>query len=165
MISVSLNIEILVDSTITAPVDRDAIAQAVRVTALSRGFTDGEIGVRVTDDKTIHEINRLHLSHDYPTDVISFEYQCDLPHIDGELVVSMDTADRRASELGWKTSNELLLYTVHGVLHLTRLDDQAPEDRREMRKAEAAILTQLGIAEIVRYGADVDLPNDAEQQP
>jgi len=164
MISVSLNIEILVDSTVTAPVDRDAIAQAVRLTAFSRRFTDGEIGVRVTDDQAIHEINRLHLNHDYPTDVISFEYQCDLPNIEGELVVSIDTADRRASELGWKTSNELLLYIVHGVLHLTRMDDQSPEERSEMRNAEAAILTQLGVADIVRYGADVDLPADAEKQ-
>jgi len=160
----SLNIEILVDPDIATSVDDDAIAQAARLTALSRGIDQGEIGIRLTNDQAIHEVNRLHLGHDYPTDVISFAYRCDPPDIEGELIVSIDTADRRARELGWKTIHELLLYTVHGVLHLTGMDDQAPKDRSQMRAAEEAILTRLGVAEIVRYGVDADRATTMENQ-
>ncbi len=118
----------------------------------------------MTDDPTIQQINRRHLDHDYPTDVISFGYQSAAPQIAGELVVSMDTAYRQANQLGWDPINELMLYIVHGVLHLTGLDDLAPQQRSQMRTAEAAIMTQLGAGEIVRYGADSDQTTAAEQQ-
>ncbi len=77
------------------------------------------------------------------------------PRIEGELIVSVETASRRASELGWDADHELLLYIVHGVLHLTGMDDHAPGDRGEMRAAEEKIMTQLGITAIVKYGADI----------
>ncbi len=132
--------------------------------ARSRQFTDGEIGIRISDDPTIQQVNRRHLQHDYPTDVISFLYRSDLPRIEGELIVSVDTARRRSEELGWNTSHELLLYVVHGVLHLTGMDDHNPILRSEMRKAEEMIMTELGIADIVRYGADIDRNVVSEQQ-
>ena len=153
-----LQIEVLIDSTLSASVDSDALARAARLAAASRHFDCGEIGIRVTDDPTIHEINRRHLDHDYPTDVISFAYLAESPRIEGELIISLDTARRRAAELGWEVSKELLLYAVHGVLHLTGMDDGQPAKRREMRRAEGVILTELGVADAERYGADVQRP-------
>lgn len=149
-----LDIEALIDSSVDPSTHLDAIKRGAALAAQSRGFSCGEIGIRLTDDATIHQINRKHLGHDYPTDVISFGYHADAPRIDGELIVSVDTARRRASELGWNADHELLLYVVHGVLHLTGMDDHAPNDRREMRAAEVEIMMQLGITAIVKYGAD-----------
>ncbi|KAA5541559.1 rRNA maturation RNase YbeY [Roseiconus nitratireducens] len=105
----------------------------------------GELGVRFTDDATIHEINVRHLSHDYPTDVISFPYSDQPPRLEGELVASVDTALENAVEAGWAAGNELLLYVIHGVLHIAGMDDATPSQRREMRVAEQAVLNQLGI--------------------
>jgi probable rRNA maturation factor len=152
---VSLNIEVLIDANVTSSVDGDEFARAAEAAARSRGFDRGEIGIRVTDDPTIREVNQRHLQHDYPTDVISFGYLAEPPTVEGELIISVDTARRRAIELGWKVSNELLLYAVHGVLHLTGMDDGQPERRREMRLAEQAIMAELGISELERFGADV----------
>jgi probable rRNA maturation factor len=122
-----------------------SIREAVHVAAQSQGYGRGQIGVLVTDDPTIHEINRRHLQHDYPTDVISFPYGCDADHVEGELVVSLCTARRWAAEVGWDWQTELLLYVVHGTLHICGLEDSTAEQRQQMRAAEQAALAKLGI--------------------
>ncbi len=150
----SLRIEILLDTPLPSPLDANRVRQAAIQAAAHRGFDRGEIGVRVTSDLVIHQINRDHLQHDFPTDVISFAYDAATPRIEGELVVSVDTARQRAAEVGWSAADELLLYVVHGTLHITGMDDHNAADRKRMRAAEETILTQLGVADIVRCGAD-----------
>lgn len=152
----SLNVEIIVDDCLTTPLPLDRLSQAVWAAAKSRGFHCGEIGIRVTDDPTIAELNARHLDHDYETDVISFPYGADDSKLSGELVVSAQTAHRRARELGWSAENELLLYVVHGVLHITGMDDHEPSDRAMMRQAEQQVMLDLGIEQILRFGVDRD---------
>ena len=74
----------------------------------------------------------------------TFPYESD-EGIEGDVVVSLDMAARVAGEEGRETGDELLLYVVHGVLHLCGWDDQTPEDRRAMRAAERTVLAALGI--------------------
>jgi probable rRNA maturation factor len=168
-IPASLDIEILIDPTVTLPVQLEAITSAARAAARWRRFDSGEIGIRITDDATIQQINRRHLQHDFPTDVISFTYHQQPPRIEGELIISADTAQHRIRELGsaaaahWSVANELLLYTVHGVLHLTGMEDQAALDRQRMRAAEQQIMIQLGIPAIVEFGADGERCGAMEQ--
>jgi len=124
---------------------QQSIRDAVHVAAQSQGYSRGQIGVLVSDDQTIHEINRRHLQHDYPTDVISFPYGCSDDTVEGELVVSLCTARRWAGEVGWDWQTELLLYVVHGTLHICGLEDSTAEQRQQMRAAEQAALAKLGI--------------------
>ena len=119
-------------------------------------FPRGSIELRLTDNETIQAINRHVLGHDYPTDVISFGYSNQPPLLSGEMVVSVELAMDKAEELGWSAASELLLYVVHGTLHICGMDDQQAGDRAEMRSAEKQILTALGIAEIARFGADAE---------
>lgn len=130
--------------------------RAARAAAAHRGFTSGTIGIRVTDDATIREINAKHLDHDWPTDVISFGYSAVRPHVDGELVVSLCTAKRLADELGWPASHELMLYVVHGSLHITGMDDQDGDDRGLMRSAESAVMAALSIDDFDSVAVDRD---------
>lgn len=130
------------------------IPDAIRAAALSRGFTSGSIGLAVVDDRQIQSINLRHLGHDYPTDVISFCYQQNAPQIEGELVVSRDTAARQSTSLGWPLEHELMLYIVHGTLHICGLEDHTREDRQIMRSAEQSVLQKLGIAEAARFAPD-----------
>ncbi len=44
-----------------------------------------------------------------------------------------------------KPDDELLLYVIHGVLHLVGFDDQTPAAQQEMRCAERQYLKQLGV--------------------
>jgi len=149
-----LNIEIIVDENVTCVVDQPGLRQACAAASRYRSFDHGDIGIRVTGDAEIHRINRDHLGHDYPTDVISFPYAAESPHIEGELVVSVDTASERAATLGWRFDDELRLYVVHGTLHLTGMDDLEPQNRAAMRRAERDVMLELGVRDIDRYAAD-----------
>ena len=159
---VSLLCEVLIDQRGHSPATAARLKSAVVAAARYRGCCVGEIGVRVTDDRSIREINRDHLGHDYATDVISFGYSLDPPHVEGELVVSGETARREAARLGWPDEHELLLYAVHGTLHITGMDDQDPSSRQQMRVAEQAVLTALNISGIERFGADSQSSSEPE---
>lgn len=132
------------------------IRRAVIAAAQHLGFTVGSIGVLITDDDTIQRINREHLAHDYPTDVISFAYTQQPPNVEGELIASLDTAARQSSELGWPTLNELLLYVIHGTLHICGLDDQTVEARTQIRLAERQVLAEIGIFNALEVEPDAE---------
>jgi probable rRNA maturation factor len=101
--------------------------------------------ISIVDDPTIHRLNREHLDHDWPTDVISFVFDNDNANIDGEIIASIDTAARLAQQAAWPTADELLLYIIHGLLHLAGLDDITPEDRQQMRQTEQDCLAGLNV--------------------
>ncbi len=104
-----------------------------------------EISVAIVDDPQIHAINRQFLNHDYPTDVISFLLECSrvkspdavrrgaAKAIEGEIVISAETAICNAAKYGISPQDELALYLVHGLLHLCGYDDQTPKEKRLMR--------------------------------
>lgn len=156
----AIEIDLIIDHGVNNPLSKKLVCEAARLAAASRGFSDGSIGVRITNDATIRELNATHLGHDYATDVISFGYTAETPTIEGELVVSVDTAAREAKSASaladheWTVEHELMLYVVHGVLHITGMDDHDATDRIEMRAAEEAVFLKLGIPAITRCGAD-----------
>ncbi|MBI3865999.1 MAG: rRNA maturation RNase YbeY [Planctomycetia bacterium] len=63
--------------------------------------------------------------------------------IDGEIVISTETALSNASRLGTTPQHELALYLAHGLLHLCGYDDLSPREKRLMRRREAEALTFL----------------------
>jgi probable rRNA maturation factor len=128
------------------PVDRRRMAQAVRNVLRGEGTMAAAISVAVVSDGTIHELNRRFLRHDYPTDVLSFVLERRPDFLEGEIVVSADTAARAAPDYGWPPADELLLYVIHGALHLTGRDDHSPQERATMRGLERQYLEQLGVA-------------------
>ena len=92
-----LNIEIIVDEDVTYVANEQRLRDACTAATSLRDFHEGEIGIRVTTDAAIHVKSTANiLGHDYPTDVISFPYAANPPHIEGELVVSLDTASLNA---------------------------------------------------------------------
>ena len=126
-------------------IDPERLNAAVREVLLSESVERCEVSVAVVDDATIHELNRQHLEHDYPTDVLSFTFQYDEGYVEGEVVVSADTAIRQAPEFGWSSNDELLLYVIHGMLHLTGYEDNTPQAAARMRDGERRILSRLGV--------------------
>lgn len=148
----SIQVEVIWDDTVCDWAERlsqNRIEQAVHAAAAERGFIHGTIGIRLTNDQAIHVINVRHLGHDYPTDVISFPYGCDdeAASIEGELVASVDTAIENATDADWDAIDELVLYIIHGVLHIGGMDDHEQDDRVAMRTAESNVLNVLGISQ------------------
>ena len=135
------------------PINDEQIREIVKTVLDQEAVVQAEIVVALVDDAAIHVVNREHLQHDYPTDVISFLYDAEvvgnLPEsglrgqnlqIDGELVVSTETAVRESEVYGWDAFDELRLYLVHGLLHLCGYDDLCDSEQAIMRNRERAIL-------------------------
>ncbi|MHC4549015.1 MAG: rRNA maturation RNase YbeY [Planctomycetota bacterium] len=118
-------------------------AKAACKRAAERVLQDRPVVVALVDDETIAGLHERYLGTAGPTDVLSF------PH--GEIVVSGETARREAEARGIPPLHELVLYVVHGALHLEGHDDQTPPARRRMRAAERRILRELGYGDV--FGA------------
>ncbi len=147
-----IRVEIVTDPHVVPPLRSHLVRAAVVAAAHDQGFCRGTIGVRITDDATIHQINLDHLGHDYPTDVISFDYGSAEETIEGEMVVSVETAVARAADFDWPASEELALYIVHGTLHIAGLDDLSEAEQKLMRAAETRVMLALGFDAITRCG-------------
>lgn len=133
-------------------VDADKIRRAV---AAASGEEEPAISISIVDNETIHELNRQHLGHDRATDVIAFDYGSDpalcvepavsSDDVDGEVIASAEQAVIVADRLGRDPFAELLLYIIHGVLHLKGYDDHDSEDKERMRARERQVCKELGM--------------------
>jgi probable rRNA maturation factor len=128
------------------PVDPARLLAAARLVLTAEGVRDGSVSLAVVDDPTIQDLNRRYLQHDYPTDVLSFLLQWDEQRLDGEVIVSAETAAAASARFGWSVEDELLLYVIHGVLHLANYDDQTPADQTLMRDRERTYLAHFQLA-------------------
>jgi probable rRNA maturation factor len=126
-------------------VDEARLLDAARRVLDDSQFESVTISLAVVDDPTIHALNRQYLNHDWPTDVLSFVLDRGSTHLNGEVVLSADTAAVAAAEAGWSAADEQLLYVVHGMLHLVGLDDQLESEAVKMRAAERFYLKECGV--------------------
>lgn len=146
----------IADEQSALSVDGARLEQAARLVLEQHGPARAEVSIAVVDDLTIHELNRRYLQHDYPTDVLSFVLEADLQQLEGEVIVSADTAISQGRQYGVRPEDELLLYVIHGVLHLVGFDDTSAELRQRMRCAERSYLEQFGVDLQERPVADVN---------
>ncbi len=109
------------------------------------GFDQSEISIAFIDDPTIRDLNRQYLNHDYETDVISFVLEESETALTGQLLVSTDTAEKMGQQIGVPMEHEVLLYVIHGTLHLVGFDDTDAESAQKMRAAEADYLSRFGV--------------------
>lgn len=119
------------------------VREAARAAAGDRPIN--ALSVAVVDDTTIARLHEQYLGDARPTDVMSFDLR-DNPQsaeLEGEIVISAETAVRQARMLGLQAGQEGLRYVVHGVLHLLGHDDKTASQRRQMRRQEDAVLSRL----------------------
>jgi probable rRNA maturation factor len=133
-------------------IDEDRLQAAARAVLEGEGIKNATISLAVVDDPTMHELNRRYLNHDYPTDVLSFVLERTAKTLEGDVIVSADTADSMAKKYGWSPADELLLYVVHGMLHLTGHDDTTADALAKMRERERQYLLPWGLEP--RYESD-----------
>ena len=100
----------------------------------------GELSVVFVDDATIADVHNIYMSDPTPTDVITFPANADMGFA-GEIIVSVDHAQKKSEELGEPFNRELSLYLIHGWLHLAGYDDHSENDRAAMRVAERKAFT------------------------
>lgn len=120
--------------------------RAIRSVLREAGWRNAVISLALVDDERIHRLNKQFLGHDEPTDVLSFVLSDRPDCLEAEIVVSAQTARRVAARHGWKPEDELLLYIIHGTLHLVGYDDRSTADARAMRRRERYWLDKLELA-------------------
>jgi probable rRNA maturation factor len=138
------------------------LALATRALDLEQVADEASLSIVISDDATVHELNREYRGVDSPTDVLSFGLS-DLaqPAGDvgalpafvlppetatqlGEVIVSHDTAIRQAAEHGRALAHELAHLVIHGILHLLGHDHALPDEEQVMRAREDTILQACG---------------------
>lgn len=92
------------------------------------------INVIILDDSKIRELNNLYLSHDYPTDIITFTLE-ENP-VEGEIYIGAGVAAQQAKDYGVTLTDELMRLAVHGILHLAGYNDDTTEKRAAMNLLE-----------------------------
>ena len=122
-------------------VDRAAVVELVKRVLIAEKHPLATVSIALVDNATIHRLNRLHLGHDWPTDVITFPLSdLDEPALSGELVVSTEMAVAVAFDAGGDPRDELALYLIHGLLHLCGYDDSSAADALAMTRRQAELL-------------------------
>jgi probable rRNA maturation factor len=124
-------------------IDTSLIEKAARLVLRGEQVQSADLSIAIVDDQMIQQLNRQYLEHDYPTDVLSFPLDRQATCVEGEIIVSAQTAIRESSQYGWSAEKELLLYVVHGALHLLGYDDQSADQSQMMRAKEREYLAQL----------------------
>jgi len=117
-----------------------------------------ELGLVITSQEKVQELNRSYLGRDRPTDVLAFSMLPEpnsernlalfvqppdgILHL-GEVIISCPQAVIQAKEHGHSAKKEIAILIIHGVLHLLGYEHDKPELERDMRTREAEILSHI----------------------
>lgn len=101
----------------------------------------GDIVIKLGGKEEAQELNSQYLHRDYPTDVLSFPFNEEVPEEGfylGDIFVCYPIAGEQAKENGITLEEELLMLMVHGILHLGGYDHET--DSGEMEKLQEQLL-------------------------
>jgi len=107
-----------------------------------------ELGITLTDNKTIQQLNKEWRFKDKPTDVLSFPIDEQPPaykyKILGDVIISLPYAKKQAEEIGFTLKEEILRLLTHGILHLLGYDHETSEkDAKVMFSLQDKIFNKL----------------------
>lgn len=123
-------------------IKRQITKKWIKLVAENYGKKIGEISYLFCNDEKILEVNREYLSHDYYTDIITFDYSED-DKISGDIIISLDTIRSNSQKYQTDLIEEFNRVIIHGILHLCGLNDKSPEEEKGMREAENQALNLL----------------------
>ena len=155
-----MEIDVLIDEGLEAYLDADWLHSVAEqaLTAQNAG-SNAELGLVITGQERIRQLNLSYLGKDEPTDVMAFSM---LPTAEetgegpstfvtppdgtlhlGEVIISYPQAVIQADEQHHSINKEIATLIIHGVLHLMGYNDDKPELRLQMSARETEILTGL----------------------
>ena len=112
-----------------------------KVEAVGRTALPAEIVAVLVSDRRISAIHLQFMQIAGPTDVITFQH--------GEIIISVETAYRQATQFGTELVEELCLYLLHGLLHLAGYDDATTFGSREMDRLQRTLMREIRDASIM----------------
>lgn len=116
-----------------------------------------ELTLRLTGNQEIQSLNSQYRQKDQPTDVLAFAtLEWDFPKITpsedfleplylGDIVISVETADKQAQTQGHTLKRELAWLAAHGLLHLLGWDHPDEPSLEEMLQEQETLLRLVGL--------------------
>ena len=144
-----------IDETLILKV-RDAVLSTIKkevdFLSLDKNFV---LNLVLSDDQTVHHLNKQFRNIDRPTNVLSFA-NIDDPFFDeilksaedielGDVIMAFETLSKEADELEISLKDHFCHLWVHGMLHILGYDHIKDNERLEMEAREVEILKKLGI--------------------
>lgn len=120
------------------------VGKALQRLLAELGQSDKTLTVILTDDAEIRALKRQHWGEDAPTDVLSFPtYEPGdsfiPPHL-GDIVISLETAQRQAEQLGHSLPHEVKVLAAHSLWHLLGHDHRSEAEWEEFHRVQQRIL-------------------------
>ena len=114
-----------------------------------------EMSLALVNDARMSALHVEFMGIHGPTDVLTFPIDQDARGrvTSGEVIVCVPQARRQAKRHTIPLRLELLLYSIHGMLHLIGYDDRTPRDFATMHRTEDEILTELGFGPVFTTAA------------
>ena len=114
-----------------------------------------ELSLALVGDRRMSQLHQQFMNVPGPTDVLTFPLDQDGQGnvVAGEVVVCVPEARRQAKARGIAVERELLLYALHGMLHLCGYDDRTDASFRTMHRTEDRILAQIGVGPVFSAAA------------
>ena len=130
----------------------EALGKTLRDALQILSLPSGDLSVRICTDEEIRSLNRRFREIDQVTDVLTFPADptfptCDVPPL-GDIAIAAGQASRQADGRRITLEEEVAYLAIHGLLHLTGLDDETEAEREVMVGEMSRIGTQIGLPRI-----------------
>ena len=154
-----MEINVLIDEGLEGCPEVGWIQNIAEQVLIAQGVgSEVELGLVITSQERVQQLNRSYRDKDEPTDVLAFymtsmeQAGTDIPpfitppdgvsHL-GEVIISCPQAIIQAEEHRHSVKKEIAILIIHGVLHLLGYDHEEPEQEHQMRAREKGILSSI----------------------
>jgi probable rRNA maturation factor len=104
---------------------------------------DFDVNLSFVSDQEMKELNLEFRDKEELTNVLAFNHEEGIPH--GDIAISETVVSKESKNLNYPEQEMIILYLVHGMLHLADFDHTNDTERDKMEKIEEEILSKLGI--------------------
>tara|TARA_B100000989_G_scaffold226075_1_gene173287 strand:- start:667 stop:1089 length:423 start_codon:yes stop_codon:yes gene_type:complete len=115
------------------------IIDLLETVAFSKGKPISKFFFHFVSESKIQQVNKDHLTHDFVTDVITFDYSDDKV-ISAEAYICPSEVFKNAKRYSQPIENEVVRVILHALLHVLGYDDMTKKASKEMRKQEDSFL-------------------------
>ena len=130
-----MEINFFFQNNIQLHLDRSFLIKRFEKIAFFEGFCLDAINFIFVSDRSILQYNIQYLNHNFPTDIITFDYSC-FKIISGDIYISIDTVKYNAKKFNSTFKKELNRVMIHGLLHLMKINDKSASEKVKMRFKE-----------------------------
>jgi len=126
-------------------INRSCLKNLVKKICNFLNLNKGYLSLVFADNEVIKELNRRYLKKNNPTDVLAFDLTDNFQpqELSAEVIISVEKAEENSKIFSTDLREELLLYIIHGLLHLSGFEDKTSLQKKEMRKKEKEIIIYL----------------------